>query len=89
MWWAWPGVGSMTISFLESSASLLSLWGIQSFMKRVSWEGYSAEMTFLEINIKQCPVLWDEPLRNVIYRTLPVFSLGLTCTSSSGPLSPI
>ena len=61
---------------------------MESLTKGVSWEDNSAEMTFLEISIKQYPVLWGEPLRNMIYGALPALSLGLTCTSF-GPLSPI
>ena len=79
--------GEQTISFLESSASLLSLGGVESLMKGVmSWEDNSAEMTFLEIILKQYPVLWDAPLRSRIYGALPALSLGLTCMSSPGPL---
>ena len=51
-----------------------------------SWEDNSAEMTFLEIILKQYPVLWDAPLRSRIYGALPALSLGLTCMSSPGPL---
>ena len=68
--------GEQTISFLESSASLLSLGAVESLMKGVrSWEDNSAEMSFLEISLKQYPVLWDAPLRSRIYGALPALSL--------------
>lgn len=65
--------GEQTISFLESSASLLSLGAVESLMKGVrSWEDNCRNDLSWKSVWKQYPVLWDAPLRSRIYGALSV-----------------
>ena len=88
MWWAWPMAASRPFHFWNPLPVcwVLRVWKVL----RRRWAGkMTAEMTFLEISPRQHPVLWDEPLRSRIYGAEPALSLGLTCTSSPGPLSSL